>query len=612
MFRVLTCLTGEHDWRLVVIAGLVCFLASVVAVSLFHRACATRGRARATWLACAGAATGCGIWATHFIAMLAYDPGVVTGYDVALTGLSLVAAVVVTFVGLSVAVRLPARWGAPVGGGIVGGGVACMHYIGMWALELPGRVTWSLDLVLVSIVVGIVFGTAALAVAVRRDNLSGIFLAALLLTLAIVSHHFTAMGAVEIVPDPTRVIATSSLSPSALALAIAATAVAVLGMSLMGAIADRSIALVNEELDQLNRNLEQLVEERTAELRAVRALLEATLENINQGVMMVDADRRVPVYNRRAIELLELPSELMVSRPSFDDVLEFLSRRGEFLGIEEQSRAEHIVDAHQSFQRRRPNGVVLQILSVPLSGGGAVRTFTDVTELLKKERLSTLGQLTATVAHELRNPLSAIRNTLPVMREMTAGKGVELDRPMSRIERSIVRCDHLVSGLLEYTRPCVLSFDPMYLDAWLGEVLDEQRIPDGIVLERDFCAPDCVVNIDAERFRRVIINLIDNAAQAIEHDQATKPTRKITVATRASDQVEIVVKDTGAGIAPDVLPKIFEPLFSTKNFGTGLGLPTVKQLVEQHGGAITIDSELGRGATVSVVLPLFSQKKVAA
>src|SRR5712692_4093123 len=325
MFRVLTCLTGEHDWRLVVLAGLVCFLASVVAVSLFHRACATRGRARATWLACAGAATGCGIWATHFIAMLAYDPGVVTGYDIALTGLSLVVAVVVTFVGLSVAVRLPARWGAPVGGGIVGGGVACMHYIGMWALELPGRVTWSLDLVLVSIVVGIVLGTAALAVAVRRDNLSGTFVAALLLTLAIVSHHFTA---------------------------IAATAVAVLGMSLMGAIADRSIALVNEELDQLNRNLEQLVEERTAELRAVRVLLEATLENINQGVMMVDADRRVPVYNRRAIELLELPSELMVSRPSFDDVLEFLSRRGEFLGIEEQSRAEHIVDAYQSFQRR--------------------------------------------------------------------------------------------------------------------------------------------------------------------------------------------------------------------------------------------------------------------
>src|SRR5712691_7051461 len=609
MFRVLTCLTGEHDWRLVVIAGLVCFLASVVAVSLFHRACATRGRARATWIVAAGAAAGCGIWATHFIAMLAYDPGVSIAYNIGLTALSLAAAATVTAVGLGVAVYDPARWGAPIGGAIVGGGIACMHYIGMWAVELPGRVTWSLDLVLVSIVVGIVFGTAALAVAVRRDNLSGIFLAALLLTLAIVSHHFTAMGAVEIVPDPTRVIATSSLSPSALALAIAATAVAVLGMSLMGAIADRSIALVNEELDQLNRNLEQLVEERTAELRAVRVLLEATLENINQGVMMVDADRRVPVYNRRAIELLELPSELMVSRPSFDDVLEFLSRRGEFRGIEEQFHAEHIVDAYQSFQRRRPNGVVLEILSVPLSSGGAVRTFTDVTELLKKERLSTLGQLTATVAHELRNPLSAIRNTLPVMREMTAGKGVELDRPMSRVERSIARCDQLVSGLLDYTRPCVLSRNPTHLALWLGEVLDEQTLPAGVVIEREFSAPDCVVNLDPDRFRRVIINLIDNAAQAIAQEQTSGAARKITIATTVSDHAEIIVKDTGPGIAPDVLPRIFEPLFSTKNFGTGLGLPIVRQLVEQHGGRIAIESELGRGTTGHISLHLSSQQK---
>ena len=76
MFRVFSCLTGEHDWRLVVLAGLVCLLASLVAVSLFHRARAARGRARSrqAWLLLAGTATGCGIWATHFIAMLAYEP----------------------------------------------------------------------------------------------------------------------------------------------------------------------------------------------------------------------------------------------------------------------------------------------------------------------------------------------------------------------------------------------------------------------------------------------------------------------------------------------------------------------------------------------------------
>ena len=194
MYRVLTCLSGEHDLRLVVLAGIVCFLASLAAISLFHRARATQGRARAIWLVIAGAATGCGIWSTHFIAMLAYDPGIATGYDIGLTALSFVAAASVTSIGLAFAVIGPERIGPPIGGGIVGAGVACMHYTGMAALEVPGRVTWDGDLVAVSVLLGLVLGVAALTVAMRRDELKATLAAAVLLTLSIVSHHFTAMG----------------------------------------------------------------------------------------------------------------------------------------------------------------------------------------------------------------------------------------------------------------------------------------------------------------------------------------------------------------------------------------------------------------------------------
>jgi NO-binding membrane sensor protein with MHYT domain len=115
---------------------------------------------------------------------------------------------------------------------VVGAGVGAMHYTGMWALEVPGRITWDVPLVTSSVGLGMVFGAAALASAVRGDEIRTTLVAALLLTLAIVSHHFTAMGAVEILPDPTRVIDAFSLSPTALALAIANAAVAVLGMSL--------------------------------------------------------------------------------------------------------------------------------------------------------------------------------------------------------------------------------------------------------------------------------------------------------------------------------------------------------------------------------------------
>jgi NO-binding membrane sensor protein with MHYT domain/signal transduction histidine kinase len=633
MFRVLTCLTGEHDLRLVVLAGIVCFLASVTAINLFHRARSTQAGARAAWLLTAGAATGCGIWGTHFIAMLAYEPGVATAYDIGLTVLSLVIAVGVTGVGLSVAVYCPSRWSAPAGGGIVGAGVACMHYLGMWALEVPGRVTWWLDLVAVSVALGMVFGMGALTIAVRRDDMRATVAAALLLTLAIVSHHFTAMGAVEIIPDPMRAIAAYSLSPTALAILVAAAAVAVLGMSLIGAVADRRLAArtnefdqqigelsrdrqriieqSKEELERLNQDLERLVGERTADLRATRSMLEATLQNVNQGIMMIDANERVLVCNRRAMELLDLPSELMGSCPRWEEVIDYMRRKGEF--DEADRSTSGVTDEIQGYQRRRPNGVVLDVRSVSVTAGRTVRTFTDITELLKRERLSALGQLTATVAHELRNPLSAIRNTLPVIHEMTLGNGVVLDRPMARIERSIARCDQLITGLLDYTRPAVLDCKPTDIDAWLGAVLEEQTIPSRIVLERDFSAPACVVNLDRDRFRRVIINLIDNATQAIEQNPICgSDLQKISVTTRASDQLEITIADTGSGIAPDVLPRIFEPLFSTKNFGTGLGLPTVKQLVEQHCGTISIDSTPGHGATVRIGLPLSSQQSIAA
>jgi signal transduction histidine kinase len=115
-----------------------------------------------------------------------------------------------------------------------------------------------------------------------------------------------------------------------------------------------------------------------------------------------------------------------------------------------------------------------------------------------------------------------------------------------------------------------------------------------------------MIAIDPERVRRVLINLIDNAAQAMPEDARE---RKITVTTALLDDghCEFAVADTGAGITADVLPKVFEPLFSTKSFGTGLGLPMVKQIVEQHGGTITITSEIGKGTRVTVRLKQLAQ-----
>jgi signal transduction histidine kinase len=225
-------------------------------------------------------------------------------------------------------------------------------------------------------------------------------------------------------------------------------------------------------------------------------------------------------------------------------------------------------------------------------------------ELLKSERLSVLGQLTATVAHELRNPLSAIRNTLFTIRELAVNSGIKLDRPVARMERSIERCDRIISDLLEFTRNRELNRTSVSFDRWLAGVLAEQNVSPSIVSTTELTAAQAVVPIDPDRMRRVIINLFENAAHALA-ELPTDHEKRITAHTGADDgELVLVIEDTGPGIPPENLARIFEPLFSTKSFGTGLGLPTVKQIVNQHGGTIVVDSEVGRGTRVTVRLPL--------
>jgi diguanylate cyclase len=146
MLTVYNCITNEHDLRLVGLAAAICALASWTAISLLHHVRRSGGRIRLAWLGVAAASTGFGIWATHFIAMLAFSPRLPSAYNVSLTVLSLVVAIVVTGVGLAIATRRNSAAAAAAGGVVVGGGIAAMHFIGMAALRLrdasPGILDW--------------------------------------------------------------------------------------------------------------------------------------------------------------------------------------------------------------------------------------------------------------------------------------------------------------------------------------------------------------------------------------------------------------------------------------------------------------------------------------
>src|ERR1051326_5239621 len=158
MLTVYNCIVNAHDLRLVGLAAIICLLASFTAVTLLHHVRKSTGHPRPIWLP----AGGFGIWATHFIAMLAFSPGIPSGYNIALTVLSLIAAIVLTGIGLAVALspRLPGS--AWIGGMIVGGGIAVLHYTGMAAFEIEGRLVWDPTLVVASIPLGGIPGAIAL------------------------------------------------------------------------------------------------------------------------------------------------------------------------------------------------------------------------------------------------------------------------------------------------------------------------------------------------------------------------------------------------------------------------------------------------------------------
>ena len=169
---------------------------------------------------------------------------------------------------------------------------------------------------------------------------------------------------------------------------------------------------------------------------------------------------------------------------------------------------------------------------------------------------------------------------------------------MERMERGIVRCDAIISDLFDYSGDRPVDLCPTELDPWLAALLDEYELPPNVVLQRELHS-GAVVSLGADRFRRCLLNLLDNACQAMEG-----PDGRLTVATSVEgSRAAVRVADTGCGISPGMLEKIFEPLYSSKSLGVGLGLPIVRQIVNLHGGTVEVQSQVGRGTAFTVWLP---------
>jgi diguanylate cyclase (GGDEF)-like protein len=376
MYRVLTCLTVQHDYRLVTLSVLICAAAALASFNIYSHVAVSRGLRRAGLLLLTGACSASGIWATHFIAMLAYESGVPIVYDPVTTAGSFLIAVVATTFGFAVATS-GRNWQPIVGGAVIGSGIGLMHYTGMQALIMPAVLQWDAELVIASLGIGGAFASLAMAGFHGLKPPRAYWIAAGLFTMAVCGLHFTAMGAAAVVPDPTVVAPRSPMSTSLMALVVSAVALVIILTGLA------STALME---NQMRRQREE-------ELRLQNQRFDMALDNMGEGLCMFDAEKRLVVCNKRYASMYRLPKELLQTGTPHSEIIRHRVLHGILKGMSDDGAADRKIaalavlpaEATSSRIDELADGRLICVTRQPMAGGGWVATHLDVTERLRSE-----------------------------------------------------------------------------------------------------------------------------------------------------------------------------------------------------------------------------------
>lgn len=368
----------------------------------------------------------------------------------------------------------------------------------------------------------------------------------------------------------------------------------------------RQVRHVSSQLEEAYKSLE----ERAMQLKAEQSHSMSILRSVSSGVITVGPDTSVATLNPAAERILNIGEEAVVARPLgtlFSDdggliadvrkVLEGRSPRT-LRDMTLVTAAGRTVHTQASVSRMRDVGGRKLGAVVTIEDMSEVKALTE--QLIRADRLAAMGELTAGVAHEVRNPLGIIRASVQLMEDADCSRE-RVTGAAQVIKQEIDRLDRVIKALLDFGRPSVPTLRPVSVSQVLEDVALFARTFASrarVEIVEDYSADIPDVMADPEQLKQVFVNLISNAVQAMS-DGGT-----LTIETgHENGFVFVRFADTGAGIPPDVLGRVFDPFVTTRDDGTGLGLTIVHRIVDDHDGHMEVSSEPGTGTVFTVWLP---------
>ena len=393
----------------------------------------------------------------------------------------------------------------------------------------------------------------------------------------------------------------------------------------------RNRYLARRELRDYAALLEKEKAETVRELARVVAFRNNLIEHSMDGIVACDDSGRVLVYNRSMENLLGFSKERIIGKVGLEEIFqsEEMERFKEELGGSGFGGTNRLFLFETLLRGNSGQEIPVQVSASRLFNEGepvgVVCFFRDLRELrrlesqmadqariLHQDKMISLGRLSASVVHEINNPLSGILNYLRLMLrimergELTPAHQANFHRYLTLVESETGRCSQIVSNLLTFSRKSPAAFDAVNIKDLINRcvLLSRHKMElSGIDLTTDIDPALPVIRGDFNQLQQCLINLVFNAVDAMPDGGALK----ITAAPSAGrdTRITLTIADTGRGIAEKDLPHIFEPFYSTKSegYGVGLGLSTVYGIVERHGGSIDVSSRLGKGTTFTMDLP---------